>query len=818
MPIAEETKVSSQPEEKEYPSTSSEQIEATTTNPEVIAEEENVAVDLSTMKKDIQGERKDISPQADIVEKDEKMSLKVDSITELKQTSFAEDSENLTIDVQKQSDVENSAKIGANKAKESGDLPVEASKENSSASEDGNEAKSVEDGGNQPTVDEVRAFRPRIKREFLYSEATREPPDSSKEVAEEDSAKPEPMDVTEGEQPIAADSSIDVQQETSTSVKQVKMHISRRQLKRRSSNNQKEESKKASSRSHSSDSNSSPGQQTSRRKSASKSSSSSRSSSAESRKSQTSLHQESDSISSSGTSKKQRKHSPIEYKRSPSPVSKMSESETRDSISTRRNKEGGEIERRRRGTNDNSVSQTGEDNEESLDLETKAEEILETKPSSEKDASNNNSVGIVHVRKISLSSSRDNSNKENVEGTEGDRPARKRKWGSSGSKNIPKTSYTISTDSLKTLIPDVKPSTVATDFSFDITTTPPSDQDENTEVSPPKEVRIVRTVTQVVPGSEEIAMENRDKPKNDTVQYRPLSLMEEPIARPRSPSPARNPVNHIIHIRNLVRPFTLKQLKDLLSKTGTVVESGFWIDKIKSKCYATYETVEQAAETRQALHGTQWPPSNRKNLIVDFADEDELRFHMSLELTTEPPKPPENYPEPPVRDVMRRVREVAAPQISKNRDFGPILPPPPIREWDREKIGERSPGEKERRKRMMSPPREKRRERGRVGIREHKRKEEEEAPAKLLDDLFRKTKVAPCIYWLPLTNEQIKLREDERKQRLVEREKRRQQMKKDEAEKGKPAVARDAKKAKSEEVTHHRKRSPPSSHSRSRKR
>ena len=31
----------------------------------------------------------------------------------------------------------------------------------------------------------------------------------------------------------------------------------------------------------------------------------------------------------------------------------------------------------------------------------------------------------------------------------------------------------------------------------------------------------------------------------------------------------------------------------------------------------------------------------------------------------------------------------------------------------------------------------------------------DEPPAKLLDDLFLKTKAAPCIYWLPLTEEQV---------------------------------------------------------------
>lgn len=55
---------------------------------------------------------------------------------------------------------------------------------------------------------------------------------------------------------------------------------------------------------------------------------------------------------------------------------------------------------------------------------------------------------------------------------------------------------------------------------------------------------------------------------------------------------------------------------------------------------------------------------------------------------------------------------------------------------------------------------------------------DDEPPAKLLDDLFRKTKTTPCIYWLALTAEQqkerneVKARSDEiRRQRIAEREK-----------------------------------------------
>ena len=72
----------------------------------------------------------------------------------------------------------------------------------------------------------------------------------------------------------------------------------------------------------------------------------------------------------------------------------------------------------------------------------------------------------------------------------------------------------------------------------------------------------------------------RPKPKQIVMQP------DEPEAARRSPSPARSPVSNIIHVFNLVRPFTLGQLKALLGKHGKLLEDGFWIDKIKSHCLA----------------------------------------------------------------------------------------------------------------------------------------------------------------------------------------------------------------------------------------
>lgn len=65
----------------------------------------------------------------------------------------------------------------------------------------------------------------------------------------------------------------------------------------------------------------------------------------------------------------------------------------------------------------------------------------------------------------------------------------------------------------------------------------------------------------------------------------PVQEASPPAPAERSPSPAKNPQSEALHVKNLVRPFTLNQLKDLLGKHGTLVEDGFWIDKIKSHCY-----------------------------------------------------------------------------------------------------------------------------------------------------------------------------------------------------------------------------------------
>ncbi len=62
-----------------------------------------------------------------------------------------------------------------------------------------------------------------------------------------------------------------------------------------------------------------------------------------------------------------------------------------------------------------------------------------------------------------------------------------------------------------------------------------------------------------------------------------------------------------------MRPFTLGQLKELLSRTGTLVEEGFWIDKIKSHCYVTvsfYKHVFSLIKSYSSEPDSFWPVEN----------------------------------------------------------------------------------------------------------------------------------------------------------------------------------------------------------------
>uniref|UniRef100_A0A8C1C1M6 Apoptotic chromatin condensation inducer 1b n=1 Tax=Cyprinus carpio carpio TaxID=630221 RepID=A0A8C1C1M6_CYPCA len=413
--------------------------------------------------------------------------------------------------------------------------------------------------------------------------------------------------------------------------------------------------------------------------------------------------------------------------------------------------------------------------------------------------------------------------------------SRKRRWGSSTAVTAKKPSISITTESLKTLIPDIKPLQEAVvelhpdegRLSGDEDSSEPREREEPEE---DQGLKIRRTVTQIVPsdghenGQKEIKEEEEDDEEiinvvfflsvtpNDSLVRRSISqqksgvsvTIDDPIRTGRQLSPPRGKTSNIIHVCNLVRPFTLGQLKELLNRTGTLVEEGFWIDKIKSHCYVTYSTIEEAVATREALHGVKWPTSNPKVLRVDFCEQDELDFHKGLvsseragegqdpHASATSARPAAHHPLPPANHEKEKERErerdggaaaVRDQWAERERAMERRERTRSEREWDRDKVKDFGKEDRDRTRRSRSRD-QRRRERGKSKEKRTEKKDKpEEPPVKLLDDLFHKTKAAPCIYWLPLTEEQATQRALERAERIKEREKRRKELQEEEDKK-----------------------------------
>lgn len=105
------------------------------------------------------------------------------------------------------------------------------------------------------------------------------------------------------------------------------------------------------------------------------------------------------------------------------------------------------------------------------------------------------------------------------------------------------------------------------------------------------------------------------------VRKRKTAEVEE--AREVKEIPSSKPASPVLRVTNLVRPFTVPALKELLEKHGKILR--FWMDPIKTCCVAEYGSVQEASATRNAVHGTVWPPQfSHKKLSVEFAPVAEL--------------------------------------------------------------------------------------------------------------------------------------------------------------------------------------------------
>ncbi|KAJ8430845.1 hypothetical protein Cgig2_034172 [Carnegiea gigantea] len=225
------------------------------------------------------------------------------------------------------------------------------------------------------------------------------------------------------------------------------------------------------------------------------------------------------------------------------------------------------------------------------------------------------------------------------------------------------------------------------------------------------------------------------------------------------PPSTKAPTNSL-RIDRFLRPFTLKAVQELLGKTGTV--TSFWMDHIKTHCYVTvillfsfritvflaivnytnpnfrisigcmqYSSVEEAVATRNAVYNLQWPPNGGRNLIADFVDPQEVKTR--VEAPAKPPAAPANTAPTVAPEPSTLPQPSPRQQNLRQQMPQPPLPPPPPPPLP-------NPGQARERSHLPPPP---------------PVQEKVEASIVTLDDLFRKTKATPRIYYLPLSEEQV---------------------------------------------------------------
>ncbi|KAJ7956874.1 Apoptotic chromatin condensation inducer in the nucleus [Quillaja saponaria] len=207
--------------------------------------------------------------------------------------------------------------------------------------------------------------------------------------------------------------------------------------------------------------------------------------------------------------------------------------------------------------------------------------------------------------------------------------------------------------------------------------------------------------------------------------FRSESSVSDDATKERVVPPSQQPPTNSLRIDHFRRPLTLKAVQELLGKTGCVIS--FWMDQIKTHCYVTYSSVEEAIETRNAVYNLQWPPNGGRLLVAEFVDSEEVK--MKLEPPPTQAVPVKSGPTVPPAPIM--VQPEPSPRQQRQQlPPPPNLPPPPP-------LFNHPPAARER---LPSPP---------------PLPEQVDPPIMTLDDLFRKTKATPRIYYLPLSEEQV---------------------------------------------------------------
>lgn len=108
--------------------------------------------------------------------------------------------------------------------------------------------------------------------------------------------------------------------------------------------------------------------------------------------------------------------------------------------------------------------------------------------------------------------------------------------------------------------------------------------------------------------------------------------------------PALHPATSSLYIRDFMRPLQPANVKNYLASLATPPKStpdpdtvlDFFLDSIRTHCFATFPSISSASRVRSALHGAVWPQERaRKPLWVDFVPEEKVKEWIQTEQDSE---------------------------------------------------------------------------------------------------------------------------------------------------------------------------------------
>lgn len=207
--------------------------------------------------------------------------------------------------------------------------------------------------------------------------------------------------------------------------------------------------------------------------------------------------------------------------------------------------------------------------------------------------------------------------------------------------------------------------------------------------------------------------------------------------------PAIHPATSSIYIRNLMRPLQPLNLKNHLHSLATPAGkelSGeplvdFFLDSIKTHCFALFDSVSTASRVRSKLHGAIWPNErDRKPLLVDFIPDEKFSEWVRIEQESAANRGTQRW-EVFYEKTNNGVQAIL--QEARNGARSGHQPTAPARRH--------SPDAESRRESQISkaPP--------------------EQQPSsgkgfKALDDRFKSTKTKPKLYYLPVSRDIVEKR------------------------------------------------------------